>query len=108
MFYRDGSDADFVKACELHVAMINKGIEGLPPDRVRLHVCYGNWEGPHMISRSKNSAGALSGQSRRAVDRVLQSAARARIHGAAARAASQNMILIPGVVELDQQFRRAP
>ena len=31
MFYRDGSDADFVKAVELHVAMINKGIEGIPP-----------------------------------------------------------------------------
>ena len=48
MFYRDASDADFVKACELHVAMINKGIEGIPRDRVRLHVCYGNWEGPHI------------------------------------------------------------
>ena len=48
MFYRDGSDADFVKAVELHVAMINKGIEGIPPDRVRLHICYGNWEGPHI------------------------------------------------------------
>src|SRR5262249_10721823 len=48
MFYRDLSDADFAKACELHVAMINKGIEGIPRDRVRLHVCYGNWEGPHV------------------------------------------------------------
>ena len=48
MFYRDGSDAEFVKACELHVAVINKGIEGIPRDRVRLHVCYGNWEGPHI------------------------------------------------------------
>jgi methionine synthase II (cobalamin-independent) len=48
MFYRDGFDADFVKACELHVAMINKSIEGIPPDQVRLHVCYGNWEGPHI------------------------------------------------------------
>ena len=24
------------------------GIEGIPRDRVRLHVCYGNWEGPHI------------------------------------------------------------
>ena len=28
--------------------MINKGIEGIPRDRVRLHICYGNWEGPHI------------------------------------------------------------
>jgi 5-methyltetrahydropteroyltriglutamate--homocysteine methyltransferase len=48
MMYRDLSDSDFVKRCERHVAAINKGIEGIPRDRVRLHVCYGNWEGPHI------------------------------------------------------------
>jgi 5-methyltetrahydropteroyltriglutamate--homocysteine methyltransferase len=48
MMYRDLSDANFVKRCERHVAAINKGIEGIPRDRVRLHVCYGNWEGPHI------------------------------------------------------------
>ena len=48
MMYRDLSDAEFVKAVELHVAAINKGIEGIPRDRVRLHVCYGNWDGPHI------------------------------------------------------------
>jgi 5-methyltetrahydropteroyltriglutamate--homocysteine methyltransferase len=48
MMYRDLSDNDFVKRCERHVAAINKGIEGIPRDRVRLHVCYGNWEGPHI------------------------------------------------------------
>jgi 5-methyltetrahydropteroyltriglutamate--homocysteine methyltransferase len=39
MFYRDGSDADFVKACELHVAMLNTAGGGIPRERVRLHVC---------------------------------------------------------------------
>ncbi len=48
MFHRDLSDAQFVRACELQVAAINKGIEGLPADRVRLHVCWGNWDGPHI------------------------------------------------------------
>jgi len=47
VFYRDLSDADFVKAAEMHVAAINNGIEGIPRDRVRLHVCWGNWNGPH-------------------------------------------------------------
>ena len=50
MMYRDLSDHDFVKRCERHVAAINKGIEGIPRDRVRLHVCYGNWEGPHITT----------------------------------------------------------
>jgi 5-methyltetrahydropteroyltriglutamate--homocysteine methyltransferase len=48
MFYRDLSDGEFVKAAELHVAAINKGIEGIPRDRVRLHCCWGNWDGPHI------------------------------------------------------------
>jgi 5-methyltetrahydropteroyltriglutamate--homocysteine methyltransferase len=48
MMYRDLSDSEFVKAVELHVAAINKGVEGMPRDQVRLHVCYGNWDGPHI------------------------------------------------------------
>ncbi len=48
MLFRDLTDYEFVKMCELHVAAINKGIEGIPRDRVRLHICYGNWEGPHI------------------------------------------------------------
>jgi 5-methyltetrahydropteroyltriglutamate--homocysteine methyltransferase len=48
MFYRDVSDAAFVKAIEKHVAALNHGIAGIPPDRVRLHCCWGNWEGPHI------------------------------------------------------------
>jgi 5-methyltetrahydropteroyltriglutamate--homocysteine methyltransferase len=48
MFYRDLSDGDFVKAAEMHVGAINKGIEGIPRDRVRLHCCWGNWDGPHI------------------------------------------------------------
>ncbi|HXW49491.1 MAG TPA: hypothetical protein VEK31_08625, partial [Xanthobacteraceae bacterium] len=48
MFYRGQSDAEFAETCALHVAMINRGIEGIPRERVRLHICYGNWEGPHI------------------------------------------------------------
>ncbi len=48
MFYRDLSDAEFVKAAGKHVAALNQAIEGIPRDRVRLHCCWGNWEGPHL------------------------------------------------------------
>ncbi len=49
MFYRDLSDAAFVQACERHVAAINQAIEGIPAERVRLHCCWGNWDGPHIF-----------------------------------------------------------
>jgi len=48
MFYRDLTDAAFVKAAEMHVAALNKATAGIPRDRVRLHCCWGNWEGPHL------------------------------------------------------------
>ena len=48
MFYRDLSDAAFVAAAEKHVAALNKAVEGIPRDRIRLHCCWGNWEGPHL------------------------------------------------------------
>ena len=48
MFYRDLTDTQFVAAAELHVAALNKAIEGIPRDRVRLHCCWGNWDGPHI------------------------------------------------------------
>jgi len=110
MFYRDGSDADFVKACELHVAMINKGIEGIPRDRVRLHVCYGNWEGPHIhdIALEKilpalylARVGALSIE--------FSNPRHAHEYGALKRMPfPKDMILMPGVVESTSNFVEHP
>jgi 5-methyltetrahydropteroyltriglutamate--homocysteine methyltransferase len=48
MLFQDKTDAEFVKVLEQHIAALNLAIEGLPADRVRLHVCWGNWEGPHV------------------------------------------------------------
>jgi 5-methyltetrahydropteroyltriglutamate--homocysteine methyltransferase len=48
MFYRDLSDTEFVARAEKHVAAINQAIEGIPRERVRLHCCWGNWDGPHI------------------------------------------------------------
>jgi 5-methyltetrahydropteroyltriglutamate--homocysteine methyltransferase len=38
---------DFLAFVELVVAAINEALENVPRDRVRLHVCWGNYEGPH-------------------------------------------------------------
>jgi 5-methyltetrahydropteroyltriglutamate--homocysteine methyltransferase len=48
MFYRDLSDTEFVARIEKHVEALNQAIEGIPRDRVRLHCCWGNWDGPHI------------------------------------------------------------
>lgn len=46
--FQDKSVAEFVKIVELHIAAVNRAIANIPPDRVRLHVCWGNYDGPHM------------------------------------------------------------
>src|SRR5206468_2104237 len=37
----------FMTAAAVPVAAINEAIAGLPADRVRLHLCWGNYDGPH-------------------------------------------------------------
>ena len=45
--YQDRPLGDFVGFVERVVASINKALANIPRDRVRLHVCWGNYEGPH-------------------------------------------------------------
>jgi 5-methyltetrahydropteroyltriglutamate--homocysteine methyltransferase len=45
--YQDRPLADFLGFVERVVSAINRALEGVPRDRVRLHVCWGNYEGPH-------------------------------------------------------------
>ena len=48
LLFQDKSDGEFVKIIEQHIAALNKALAGIPRDRVRLHICWGNWEGPHI------------------------------------------------------------
>jgi 5-methyltetrahydropteroyltriglutamate--homocysteine methyltransferase len=45
--YRHLSDAEFRRIAERNIAALNAATEGLPADRMRLHICWGNYEGPH-------------------------------------------------------------
>jgi 5-methyltetrahydropteroyltriglutamate--homocysteine methyltransferase len=46
--YRRLTDDEFrTKIAERNIAALNAATEGLPADRMRLHICWGNYEGPH-------------------------------------------------------------
>ena len=45
--YRHLTDDEFRKIAERNIAALNAATEGLPADRMRLHICWGNYEGPH-------------------------------------------------------------
>ncbi|HAA95541.1 MAG TPA: hypothetical protein DCE26_07605 [Dehalococcoidia bacterium] len=38
---------EFIKIVEMHVEVLQHALAGLPPDRMRMHLCWGNTEGPH-------------------------------------------------------------
>jgi 5-methyltetrahydropteroyltriglutamate--homocysteine methyltransferase len=49
IMYRDRSDEEFVASVERHVEAINRALADVPPERMRMHLCWGNYEGPHHL-----------------------------------------------------------
>ena len=45
--FQDLTEAQFVKRAEVHVEAMNAALEGIPAEKVRMHICWGNYEGPH-------------------------------------------------------------
>jgi 5-methyltetrahydropteroyltriglutamate--homocysteine methyltransferase len=110
MFHRDLSDAAFVKEVEKQVDAINRAIDGIPADRVRLHVCYGNWEGPHiddvplatiLPALYQAKVGALSIE--------FSNPRHAHEYAAFKRhPLPKDMLLLPGVIETTSNFVEHP
>ncbi|PUB11345.1 cobalamin-independent methionine synthase II family protein [Yoonia sediminilitoris] len=47
MLFADLTDAEFVKIANAHVEALNHALSDVPQDKVRVHICWGNYEGPH-------------------------------------------------------------
>ncbi len=47
MMFKDKTEAEYVNLANLHVDVLNHALRNIAPDRMRLHVCWGNYEGPH-------------------------------------------------------------
>lgn len=47
MMFKDRPDEDYVKLASQHVEALNHALRGIDKSRVRMHVCWGNYEGPH-------------------------------------------------------------
>lgn len=45
--YQDVSEAEFLKIAEANVEALNAATADIPPEKMRMHVCWGNYEGPH-------------------------------------------------------------
>jgi 5-methyltetrahydropteroyltriglutamate--homocysteine methyltransferase len=67
--YADLTVEEFRARARLHIEALNHALAGIPPERMRMHLCWGNYEGPHhhdvplaeIIDVVFNRAGTLGG-----------------------------------------------
>ena len=55
MLFNDLSDKEFIEIANSHVEALNYALEGINPKNVRVHICWGNYEGPHICDISMDS-----------------------------------------------------
>jgi len=48
MLFNDLSDDEFIKVANSHVEALNYALSDVPAEKVRVHICWGNYEGPHI------------------------------------------------------------
>jgi 5-methyltetrahydropteroyltriglutamate--homocysteine methyltransferase len=54
MLFTHLTDDEFLKVAATHVQALEHALSGLPRDRIRLHICWGNYEGPHVCDIDMN------------------------------------------------------
>ena len=110
MMFKNNSDAEYQALAELHVDALNHALEGIPADRVRLHVCWGNYEGPHHCDAPLSMVLPIA--LRANVGALLFESANPR-HGHEWRSLADmsipdDRILIPGVIDSTTNFIEHP
>ena len=110
MMFKDKSDQEYQALGNLHVNALNHALAGIAADQVRLHVCWGNYEGPHHhdVPMSQVLPIAL----RAKVGALLFEAANPR-HAHEWRVFAEadlpeDLLLIPGVIDSTTNFIEHP
>jgi len=110
MMFQDESDETFIKATEMHLAAINKACEGIPRERWRLHVCWGNYEGPHTYDIALAKVLPVLYQANTAALSIEFANPRHQHEYAAFKKypLPKDMVLIPGVIETTSNIVEHP
>lgn len=112
MLFNDLSDDAFLKIAASHVEALNYALSDVPAEKVRVHICWGNYEGPHVcdIPMSKMFDTLMSTKSQY----VLFETSNPR-HGHEwsvfrdrAKDIPDNKVLVPGVVDTTTNFVEHP
>ena len=105
----DGEDK-YLRWAESRIEALNYALEGIPEDRVRYHLCWGSWHGPHTTDVPLRTIVEHHSQGERpgVFGRGRQSAPRARVAGVGGRQAAGGQGADPGRDHPPHAGRRAP
>ncbi len=112
MLFTDLSDAEFVRIAHGNVEALNHALRDIPPERIRIHICWGNYEGPHVCDIDMDAVFPVLMQAR--AHYLLFETANPR-HGHEWTVfrdrkgeIPQDRILVPGVVDTTTNFVEHP
>lgn len=104
------SDDEFVKQAERHIEVLNHALRNIPGDRVRLHCCWGNYEGPHIcdIALPKVLPALLKAKPRALLFEASNPRHAHEWRAFQETAIPDDYVLIPGVIDTTTNFVEHP
>ena len=108
--HKNKSDAEFVAQCERNIEALNAALENVPAEGARLHVCWGNYEGPHVCDIALD---AIYDTVMKAKPQAISFEAANPRHAHewavfAERGLPEDKVLIPGVIDSVSNFVEHP
>ena len=108
--FRDKTDEEYLHLANLHIEVLNHALRNIPADRVRLHVCWGNYEGPHHLDAPMQSVLPVALRANAQALLFESSNPRHAHEWTVFREATipEDRILIPGVIDSTTNFIEHP
>ena len=108
--HKNKSDAEFVAQCERNIEALNEALENVPAEGARLHLCWGNYEGPHVCDIELD---AIYDTVMKAKPQAISFEAANPRHAHewtvfAERGLPEDKVLIPGVIDSVSNFVEHP
>ncbi|MDA9100679.1 cobalamin-independent methionine synthase II family protein [Planktomarina sp.] len=112
MLFNDLTDDEFVKVAETHVAALNHALQNIPEEKVRVHICWGNYEGPHCcdIGMDKVFSTLMSAKAKYLLFETSnpRHAHEWKVFRDRKSEIPENKVLVPGVVDTTTNFVEHP
>ncbi len=108
MLFTDLSDDEFVKVAAGHVEALDHALRDVPAEKVRIHICWGNYEGPHVcdIAMDKVFSMLMSAKARYVLFETSnpRHAHEWTVFRDRRREIPDDKVLVPGVVDTTTNF----